>query len=311
MGNMNQMTPEVAQLLHLPMGQVNNMQQLQMQQQMQQMMAMQGMDQAMFMQMQQMQNMQNQAQGGGQIDGNGQPHGEQEEGSIPQEIEAVVSLHRYVYADFHSLLRDHEGHLRVAEAPPSVVAFPLARASLLREDLRTGSETKTASLTPLPALLITERRAVLYRIAARPVIPGHPRRTRGMSAASGAGVLRGQGTDRGSVSGTETGNVIGRGNGTATASVNAIETATVTVDHRGETVMLTARKASTRATTTSALPGERGAEVSKKSDRGEALGLDVSDREQECISSVPLTVFAACRSIPVSCGNPIWRFLQM
>ncbi|EJT52025.1 hypothetical protein A1Q1_06738 [Trichosporon asahii var. asahii CBS 2479] len=89
MGNMNQMTPEVAQLLHLPMGQMNNMQQLQMQQQMQQMMAMQGMDQAMFMQMQQMQNMQNQAQGGGQIDGNGQPHGEQEEGSIPQEIEAV------------------------------------------------------------------------------------------------------------------------------------------------------------------------------------------------------------------------------
>lgn len=95
MGNMNQMTPEVAQLLHLPMGQMNNMQQLQMQQQMQQMMAMQGMDQAMFMQMQQMQNMQNQQQGQGgpgQTDGQGQPHGEQEEGSIPQENDAAVSL---------------------------------------------------------------------------------------------------------------------------------------------------------------------------------------------------------------------------
>lgn len=92
MGNMNQMTPEVAQLLHLPMGQMNNMQQLQMQQQMQQMMAMQGMDQAMFMQMQQMQNMQ-------QNDGNGQPHGEQEEGSIPQENEAAVGLKCVIRAD--------------------------------------------------------------------------------------------------------------------------------------------------------------------------------------------------------------------
>lgn len=102
MGNMNQMTPEVAQLLHLPMGQMNNMQQLQMQQQMQQMMAMQGMDQAMFMQMQQMQNMQ-------QNEGNGQPHGEQEEGSIPQENETAVGLQCVIRADLIAAVRAARG----------------------------------------------------------------------------------------------------------------------------------------------------------------------------------------------------------
>lgn len=69
------MTPEVAQLLHIPMPQMTpqmqqqmqQMQQLQMQQQMQEMMAMQGMDPAAMFAMQQ--NMQG---GGMQMPGMGE-----------------------------------------------------------------------------------------------------------------------------------------------------------------------------------------------------------------------------------------------
>lgn len=177
-----------------------------------------------------------------------------------------------------------EGHLPAEEVPPSAGVSPPARESPLPEVRRTGSETRTVSQTLPPALSITVQRVALDPTAANPVVPVHPRRTRGTSAASGAGALPGQGTGRGNASETETGTGSATEKGSATASVNATESGTGIADHRGELVMSTARRANTRATTTNGPRGGRGAEVSRRSDPAEVPGLDASDRAVQCIS---------------------------
>lgn len=254
MGSMNQMTPEVAQLLHLPMGQMNNMQQMQMQQQMQQMMAMQGMDQAMFMQMQQMQNMQNQHQHGqnqgGQAEhGQGQSQGqEQEEGSIPQDSENAVSVPFETVADLQRLLLRREEPLLREELQPCAVAFPQAPA-LLREVPRTDSGTRTVLRIRPRDRWITVQREAQVLTAVSPADPGHARPSKGTSVVTGAGARKRN----------ETGRETGTGKGTERGKEieSAIESATATAGHRDGTGTdtSTTRRASIRAMT---MNGPRG-----------------------------------------------------